>query len=894
MTDRNSRTEKKKMPTRWIRLLLHLCQHAAAVTAAFCVATILIHTSIVAEDMGSVRRYKLDLLGDDGDFEDSYLFLEIFRQHVNDVIEYVVIENQIGTDGVYDGDKLINISDYANRKDLTYDGSQPAAFYRVEDLLKWSRDGIRYVGKQFYGLESIAAYLPFYADQEVEGVVNSWIEYTDAEDASVVQFVVMSDGSILFSNNFLQTLTSHGIDYSIAVREDEKGLVATIRLPEDKYMTADGRALKECAGDWEEYGTLINNLQASVYDLGYNYDIYLQMQEGISRQNTNMRYHVEIEKDGVTSEYTNDMGIHPSLHSYYRQMEKYVIYDPYNLFFETNIPEFDEGTLRAFMAGFEYTFGDSSRVFIGVDLKNGAEDIYVCARDSYAVMNNIWIYGGVILLCLLVWIVLLAYLSVTAGRKRTQEGIVSLASSWFDYVPTEMILALMAALGFLGRIEYLKQIWQIGREHIAGIIVGLALVVSVLFAICWYSLVRRLKMHILWKNSIVGFLCRTIWKTCRAGWRGIQARLDKLQSYHGAALTVLLPYVLLLVGNLGVGFWGIYCVLYGYGWGIFQDFVLGWVILAVLVLADGVCIWQIVKNVLVRKRIVNGILLIRDGNTDYQLDTEEMHGQNLELANAVNSIGTGIKKAVETSMKDERLKADLITNVSHDIKTPLTSIINYVDLLKREKIETQPVKGYIEVLDAKSQRLKQLTDDLVEASKISSGNIVLNIERIDLIELLKQSVGEFSEKFEQKNLTVLENYGKDPHLINADSRRMWRVVENLFSNVCKYALEGTRVYIDIMRNRFEGTGRILLSIKNISAQPLNISPEELTERFIRGDESRTTEGSGLGLSIAKSLTEAQGGTLNIILDGDLFKVVLLFEEANAENTAHAGNTAHIE
>lgn len=895
MTNRNSKGEKRKGSIWWIRALLHLWQHAMAVIAAFCAVTVLVHTSVRGEDMGSVRRYNLNLTGSDEAFADSDLFLDIFRQHVTDVIEYVVIENQIGRNGAYDGDKLINISDYANRKDLDYDKSQPPAFYRVEDLLKWYRDGIRYSPKLFYGLESILHYLPLYAGRKMTGQGKNWAEYTDADDnVRIVQFFIQQDGTILFSDSFderfLQVLENYGIDYFIGV-DEQKGFVVNISLPEDKYQTADGGTLSDCAGDWEEYGALIDNLKATVCDLGYNYDIYLRMQEGMDRQNTNMRYHVQIAEEDGTEEFTNEIGKHASLDDYYRQMEKYVIYDPYNLFFETNIPDFDEGTLRAIMADFEYTFGDNSKVYMGVDLGNGAEDIYVSAMNAYSVLSNIWIYGGVILLCFLVWLILLVYLSVTTGWKRTPEGTFSLQPGWFDYVPTEIILALAASMAMAGRRENLWTLWQIGKAHIMGIAVCLALFVSALFAVCWYSLIRRLKMHILWKNSILGFLCRKAWKMGRALWRRIQGSLnrlqDRIQSYHGAVAAALLSFLLLLTVNIGVGFWGIYYIIYGYGGGAFPDFVLGWVILAVLVLADAVCAWQIVKNALVRKRIVRGILLIRDGNTDYQLDTKEMHGENLELANAVNSIGTGIKKAVETSMKDERLKADLITNVSHDIKTPLTSIINYVDLLKREKIQTQPVKGYIEVLDAKSQRLKQLTDDLVEASKISSGNIVLNMERIDLVELLKQSVGEFSEKFEQKNLTVVESYGKDPHMICADSRRMWRVVENLFGNICKYALEGTRVYIDIMRNRFEGSGRILLSIKNISAQPLNIRPEELTERFIRGDESRTTEGSGLGLSIAKSLTEAQGGSLNIVLDGDLFKVIILFDEAGADSETQA-------
>ena len=230
-------------------------------------------------------------------------------------------------------------------------------------------------------------------------------------------------------------------------------------------------------------------------------------------------------------------------------------------------------------------------------------------------------------------------------------------------------------------------------------------------------------------------------------------------------------------------------------------------------------------------------------------------------------------------MKDERMKADLITNVSHDIKTPLTSIINYVDLIKREEVDNERVRSYIKILDEKSQRLKQLTDDLVEASKISSGNINLHFEKINLVELINQTIGEFSEKFEKKALTSVINVNTQNAIIEADSRSTWRIMENLFNNVFKYALEGTRVYIAIS-GRMKGEAKeqeiVEISIKNISAKELNCNPEELTERFIRGDESRTTEGSGLGLSIAKNLTEAQHGTFEIVLDGDLFKVILTF------------------
>ena len=284
----------------------------------------------------------------------------------------------------------------------------------------------------------------------------------------------------------------------------------------------------------------------------------------------------------------------------------------------------------------------------------------------------------------------------------------------------------------------------------------------------------------------------------------------------------------------------------------------------------------------VRQNILQVINRICKGDLKAKVDETGLNGDNLVLAKAVNRIGDSVREAVETSMKDERLKADLITNVSHDLKTPLTSIINYVDLIKRERVDNPKVQEYIEVLDTKSQRLKQLTEDLLEASKISSGNIVLHMERINLVELLNQTLGEFSEKFEQKGLISVVNAPSQAVYVLADSRRSYRVMENLFNNIYKYALEGTRIYIDLGFTEWksaDGSGSqagVFLSLKNISAMELNVAPEELTERFIRGDESRTTEGSGLGLSIAKNLTEAMNGMFEISIDGDLFKVVLVF------------------
>ena len=340
--------------------------------------------------------------------------------------------------------------------------------------------------------------------------------------------------------------------------------------------------------------------------------------------------------------------------------------------------------------------------------------------------------------------------------------------------------------------------------------------------------------------------------------------------YHRSTMVrTMIPYNLFLLINL-FGLAGAYVFL--------ENEYVSFTLVACVLMFDacvGVLLFR--KNAEMAD-IMDAIKRIRQGEVDCQLEVERLHGENQEIAEAVNNIGEGIKNAVATSMKDERMKTDLITNVSHDIKTPLTSIINYVDLLKRQKIQTEPVKSYIEILDAKSQRLKQLTDDLVEASKISSGNIVLEKERLNLTELLNQSIGEFSEKFEEKQLQIVFEHSDCQAYIYADSRRMWRIIENLFNNIYKYAMPATRVYIDVKVEN----GHIEASVKNISQMQLNIRSDELTERFIRGDVARATEGSGLGLSIAKSLTEVQGGEFQVYLDGDLFKVTLQFEEYKQE------------
>lgn len=320
---------------------------------------------------------------------------------------------------------------------------------------------------------------------------------------------------------------------------------------------------------------------------------------------------------------------------------------------------------------------------------------------------------------------------------------------------------------------------------------------------------------------------------------------------------------------------------------VFLAFVIGNFILASIAFGGGsfgafllLCMFDIaalcllIMFALQLKLLLKAGQALADGDLSYHVDTEKLmldprrHGENL------NSIRDGMSKAVEARMKNERFKTELITNVSHDLKTPLTSIINYADLLDRENLENPKAREYVEILKRQSAKLKKLTEDLIEASKASSGVITVNRETIHVEELLQQSVAEYETRFAQAQITPVLRIQDSAATICADGRLLWRVFDNLLSNICKYAHPDTRAYFDVSHL----AGVTLISFKNISSQQLNIDPAELTERFIRGDSSRHTEGSGLGLSIAQSLTELQGGRFSISIDGDLFKVNIEFAD----------------
>jgi signal transduction histidine kinase len=258
------------------------------------------------------------------------------------------------------------------------------------------------------------------------------------------------------------------------------------------------------------------------------------------------------------------------------------------------------------------------------------------------------------------------------------------------------------------------------------------------------------------------------------------------------------------------------------------------------------------------------------GNLEQPLDKDRLSPAFTGFANNIERLQIGIKYAVSEAIKGERLKTELITNVSHDLKTPLTSIINYIDLLKKENLENETVNEYIGVLEEKSGRLKKLIEDLIEASKAASGDMRVNMEDVDLCSLVGQAVAEYNEKVLDAGLDVRVKHCEQPAVVKGDGTLVWRIMDNLLSNIVKYSQRNSRVYIDIEQTQTDG----VITIKNISEMPLDISVDQLLERFVRGDSSRSTEGSGLGLSIAKSLSEIQGGKLELSIDGDLFKVIV--------------------
>lgn len=450
-------------------------------------------------------------------------------------------------------------------------------------------------------------------------------------------------------------------------------------------------------------------------------------------------------------------------------------------------------------------------------------------------------------------IILFCYICCAAGHKKDYNGIYL---GYLDLVPTDIYFLILAVFSLIFA-NILVSFYFEGLE-LAIYIFALGTLLYFLAIGFMITLAKRVKTKTVFKNTLIYKLSALIIKVVKAFGRLVIYYFKKLPL---AWKTLLVLSVLLFIEAIYMLLTLEYYNVVTYVFAFAFDLIISIVVMYIAVTL------QIIKK---------GGDKIASGDITHKIDTRYMVLDFKEFSENLNGISDGLETAVNEKMKSEMFKTELITNVSHDIKTPLTSIINYVDLLKKENIENDTAREYILTLERQSDRLKKLIEDLVEASKAATGNLAVNMAPCDIGVLISQSIGEFDERFNNAAVTPLLKKPERSVIIKADARHLWRIIDNLLNNICKYSQPETRAYIDVTTVN----NKAVITFKNISRFELNISPDELMERFVRGDKSRNTEGSGLGLSIAKSLTELQKGEMNIEVDGDLFKVTLEFDILN--------------
>lgn len=472
--------------------------------------------------------------------------------------------------------------------------------------------------------------------------------------------------------------------------------------------------------------------------------------------------------------------------------------------------------------------GDNSDTFVCL---YWAELIYNCRYQLIVIAAVSFI------LCLVLFIFLLC----AAGHRAGSEGIVP---SFVDKIPFDLFTLLM--------IVAISCLWAILAEmsYDSILLIMLAclviLVAALLILLYIMSFAVRVKLGGVIKGCIIYKVLAWVWRLIRSVCHAIAELVRGMPLVPKSCIAVAVILLLELISmNSGVV----------------------WLITNALLAA------ALIYTAICAKKLLTAGHKLAAGDESCVVDTAKLYGPFREHGEDLNTIRDGVSLAVEARMRSEHFRTELITNVSHDIKTPLTSIINYVDLLGKEKPENEKMREYIDVLQRQSARLKKLIDDLLEASKASTGNLTVNAEPCDVGVLLDQTLGEYGEKLSAAGLEPVLTKPEKPVIIMADGRHMWRIFDNLLNNICKYSQRGTRVYLEVC----ERDGKAVVTFRNISSRQLNISSDELMERFVRGDSSRNTEGSGLGLNIAQSLAQLQKGTMELTVDGDLFKVTLTFD-----------------
>ena len=820
-------------------------------------------------------------------FEESQEFNYMVENYMDDVLTQIRLENLFETDGMMNRNKEIDVMEYS--KNDTANGENVSGIaYSLEELINWGED-FDSAESDNYAKNSVIVC------QKPEGTYEYYYtsDFMTRVESGVFD-IIMQDGSDV--DGFLQELqngkyTSSGF-YNFDIVDMEGNILYTDcwnfgSALIEKYAPQGAENLLQVVNN----SPRLNGKLSVIYDdlaytLGNIYSDYQNYQMGfehLEEGNTNFTYIYANNdtKKVVTNKtsYENYAELEKNVQNLISEKDvKYMVIYPKLKDFNSNmnVSKSDKWEkLRSYSSEKKW----NSVFAVAVDTTYTIQDQFYQNKVAYD--NNIPYFKGTTWLLVLSIILFLGatiWLTLEAGRTAEDE---ELHLNGFDHWKTEIAAVLIVLIWIVGSYigihfwngniytmindipTYLKdggtyfeyyyaRGMDVSSAYMSASLYLPSLSIAELAEIYFYgvftlgcffmgyvSLIKRIKGRNLWKNSLLRVIVRFIYKI--------------YDNRKKTTKTVLLLCGFFLVQGIAV---------------LFRN---GVTMLLVL-LADVGVFYVVLNGLLLKEKLKKGIEEIALGNMEYQIPLQGLRGENLKLAEMINGIANGFHMAVEEARKNDLLKTDLITNVSHDIKTPLTSIINYVAILKQSDIADPKIQGYLDILEAKAQRLKTLTEDVVEASKVSSGNISLEYMDVDLVEMIQQTEGEMAEKFEARNLKMIVNLPAEPAVVHVDGRRMWRVLENIFGNAAKYAMPGTRVYADLKLE--EDT--VDLSLKNVSEHQLNISADELTERFIRGDLSRSSEGSGLGLSIAQSLTTMQGGTFNLYLDGDLFRVNIRF------------------
>lgn len=476
------------------------------------------------------------------------------------------------------------------------------------------------------------------------------------------------------------------------------------------------------------------------------------------------------------------------------------------------------------------------------------QDFFVQAEALMDIMYSMrYLWFALFMIFLILFVVSFAGLMMGAGHFRGEE----VKPDWLAWIPYDVFIILMLTVSWIPAVIAAAYMGNVGITTITvqfGVFI--ILLEEILFLLFCMSTAVRIKQKCLWRNTL-----------CVRSLNWINKKLRRVLDFIGRAFPMLWRAWAVMGALAFLEMIGVMATSYHPGLQLFLWFV------------EKILLYGLITAVLFQMtKLQKAGRELAAGNLESRLDTGRMMRDFKEHGDNLNNIQKGIQKAVAEQLKSERFKTELITNVSHDIKTPLTSIINYVDLLEKENIDNPSAQEYLEVLSRQSKRLKKLIEDLMEASKASTGNLTVVYENCDAHVMLIQTIGEFEEKLKANQIDLIVQGSDEPFMIQADPRHLWRIFENLMNNICKYAQPCTRAYVNVEQG--EQSGRIVF--RNISKYALNINADELMERFVRGDSSRNTEGSGLGLSIAKSLTELMQGTFELVVDGDLFKVIVTF------------------